>query len=69
MLLSDIGEDSSGLFCLTDRTQCCSKAAAGEGRGLWRFPNGSEVMNAWAQMKFTGIEVTAQSSSIGDNMD
>ena len=44
MLLSDIGEGSSALYCLTDRTQCCSTTAGGERRGLWRFPNGTEVM-------------------------
>ena len=44
MLLSDIGEGSSALFCLTDRTQCCSTTAGGERHGAWRFPNGSEVI-------------------------
>ena len=43
MLLSDIGEGSSALFCLTDRTRCCSTTAGGERRGAWRFPNGNEV--------------------------
>ena len=42
-LLSDVGEGSSALFCLTDRTQCCSTTAGGERHGAWRFPNGSEV--------------------------
>ena len=46
VLLSDIGEGSSGLFCLTDRTRCCSTAAGGEGHGSWGFPNGSEVMRS-----------------------
>ena len=44
VLLSDIGEGSSGLFCLTNRTRCCSTTAGGERRGAWRFPNGSEVV-------------------------
>ena len=44
MLLSDIGEGSSALFCLTDRTQCCSTTEGGERRGAWRFPNGDEIM-------------------------
>ena len=43
VLLRDIGEGSSGLFCLTDRARCCSNTAGGERRGAWRFPNGSEV--------------------------
>ena len=44
VLLSDIGEGSSALFCLTDRTRCCSTTTGGERRGDWRFPNGGEVM-------------------------
>ena len=43
-LLSDIGEGSSALSCLTDRTQCCSTITGGERRGVWIFPNGSEVV-------------------------
>ena len=42
MLLSDIGEGSNALFCLTDRRQCCS-SEAGDARGIWRFPTGSSV--------------------------
>ena len=42
MLLSDIGEGSNALFCLTDRTQCCT-TEAGDARGGWRFPNDSLV--------------------------
>ena len=37
VLLSDIGEGSEALFCLTPSTDCCSS------RGAWRQPNGSEV--------------------------
>ena len=44
VLLSDIGEGSGALFCLTDRTKCCSTTAGGERNGTWRFPNGSEVL-------------------------
>ena len=44
VLLSDIGEGSSALFCLTDRTRCCSTTAGGEKHGVWRFPNGSEII-------------------------
>ena len=39
MLLSDIGEGSNALFCLTDRTQCCDNPSVGG----WKFPNGSFV--------------------------
>ena len=44
VFLSDIGESSSALFCLTDRTRCCSITAGGERHGAWKFPNGSEIM-------------------------
>ena len=44
MLLGDIGEGSSALFCLTDRALCCSSSRGGERHGAWRFPNGSEVV-------------------------
>ena len=36
VLLSDIGEDSGALYCLTDRELCCS-IEAGDNRGLWYF--------------------------------
>ena len=42
MLLSDIGEGSNALFCLTNRTQCCT-TEAGLNKGGWRFPNGTSV--------------------------
>ena len=54
MLLSDIGEGSNALFCLTDRTQCCT-AEAGDARGSWRFPNGSTVTRDDADLSFYAI--------------
>ena len=42
VLLSDIGEGSRALYCLTNREACCSYAAGGN-RGLWRFPGGADV--------------------------
>ena len=42
VLLDDIGEGSSALYCLTDRELCCS-AAAGRQRGLWLWPRGSAI--------------------------
>ena len=42
MLLSNIGEGRNALFCLTDRTQCCT-TEAGLNRGGWRFPNATFV--------------------------
>ena len=43
MLLSDIGEGSNALFCLTNRTQCCT-TEAGLRQGGWRFPNDTSVI-------------------------
>ena len=42
MFLSDIGEGSNALFCLTNRTQCCTTEAGLE-QGGWRFPNAFSV--------------------------
>ena len=42
MLISDIGEGSNALFCLTNRTQCCT-TEAGLNKGGWRFPNNDQV--------------------------
>jgi hypothetical protein len=42
VLLRDIGEGSSALYCLTDRELCCSPEA-GQNRGAWRFPNTASV--------------------------
>ena len=39
VLLSDVGEGSKGLYCLTDRTECCSVTSGGE-NGLWILPYG-----------------------------
>ena len=53
MLLSDIGEGSNALFCLTDRTQCCT-TEAGDARGSWRFPNSSVTLDD-ADLSFYAI--------------
>ena len=54
VLLSDIGEGSNALFCLTDRTQCCT-TEAGDARGSWRFPNGPSVTRDNANLDFYAI--------------
>ena len=40
VLLSDIGEGSSALYCLTDTELCCS-IEAGANWGRWDFPSGT----------------------------
>ena len=69
MLLSDIGEGSSALYCLTDRTACCSSAAGGR-HGAWRFPNGAVVIeNQSADVYFTrglsSLLLNRRSSAVG----
>ena len=54
VLLRDIGEGSKALFCLTDRTQCCS-TEAGDARGSWRFPTGPRVTCDNANLDFYAI--------------
>ena len=46
VLLSDIGVGSSALFCLTDRVACCSLDQTRPVRGLWNYPNSSNVVGA-----------------------
>ena len=53
VLLSGIGEGSNALFCLTDRTQCCT-TEAGDARGGWRFPN-SSITSDNANLSFYAI--------------
>ena len=71
MLLSDIGEDSSALFCLTDRTRCCSTTAGGERRGAWRFPNGSEIMqesmskDIYRDRSYSSISLSRRNNAVG----
>ena len=45
--LDEIGEDSAALFCLTNKTDCCSmKDPPGVGGiGEWFFPDGNSVNN------------------------
>ena len=54
VLLSDIGEGSNALFCLTDTTQCCT-TEAGDARGSWQFPNSSFVTRDDADLSFYAI--------------
>ena len=69
VLLSAIGEGSSALYCLTDRTQCCSRVAMGE-HGAWRFPNGSDVSESNLQSVYmirgySSLLLNRRSSAVG----
>jgi hypothetical protein len=43
VLLSDIGEGSSALYCLTDRILCCGLMSGGADRGIWKFPDSTHL--------------------------
>ena len=67
VLLREIGEGSSALLCLTDRLQCCSRAA--EGRlGLWMSPDGDVQQNMdddiYAIRGFSYISLNRKSSTM-----
>ena len=67
VLLSDIGEGSGALYCLTDREVCCS-FEAGANRGRWDFPNvhnvGSDgTADFYSSKGFSSILLNRRSSA------
>jgi hypothetical protein len=70
MSLSNVGEGSSALYCLTDRTLCCGYDTGGANRGVWRFPDGNNVgEEATAGIYFTrgfsSLHLNRRSSTVG----
>ena len=69
VLLSDIGEGSGALLCLTGRERCCSTTRGGERRGAWRFPNGSEVMlsggNIYHERSYSSLSLNRRNNAVG----
>ena len=69
MLLSEIGEGSSALFCLTNRRLCCSPTAGeGERRGAWRFPNGNEVFmngDVYSNRSYSSVILNRRNNAVG----
>ena len=67
VLLGDIGESSSALYCLTDREQCCS-TEAGANRGVWRFPDGNDVQgnsaSIYSRKGFSSILLNKRSGTV-----
>ena len=64
VLFTDIGEDSSALFCLTDKVQCCS-GATGKRLGVWRLPQGSNVSSeggVYIRRGFSSIRLNRRSA-------
>jgi hypothetical protein len=51
VLVSDIGIGSGGLYCNTDRSDCCraSEAADGVAQGHWYCPDGVTQVGSYAQ--------------------
>ena len=67
-LLSDIGEGSGALYCLTNRTRCCSTESGGE-RGQWTLPDGSDSDDARTDLYFvrgnSSLLLNRRSSAVG----
>ena len=69
VLFHGIGENSSALYCLTDRKQCCS-SISGMRIGRWDFPNGSRVPNdkdvagIYIRRGFSSIRLNRKSDNI-----
>ena len=68
VLLDDIGEGSSALYCLTDRELCCSDEAGTQPRGLWFFPNGLVIdrfthLNYYTSRGFSSIHLNRRSTA------
>ena len=56
VLASDIGADSSGLNCYTDRSDCCRSADGPDGvaQGHWYRPDGTQVGSFTQEADSTG---------------
>ena len=47
-LITDIGQESTALMCVTDREGCCQTVRAGE----WHYPDNTQVPNLSAGLDF-----------------
>ena len=56
VLVTDIGEGSGGLLCITDRSDCC-RGSDGTAQGQWYFPDppGGEVLIEHNNMRTGGF--------------
>ena len=68
VFLSEIGEGSSALYCLTNRELCCS-SAAGAVRGLWREDPDNNLdefsPNFYHTRGFSSLLLNRRSSAVG----
>ena len=55
VLVTDIGTDANGLYCSTDRSDCCrgSYAPDGVAQGHWYRPDGTQVGNFAQEIQFS----------------
>jgi hypothetical protein len=63
--LSDIGEGSGALYCLTNRALCCGGGAS---RGIWRFPNHTHLeggFGIYSSRAFSSLLLNRRSSAVG----
>ena len=69
ILLGDIGEGISALYCLTKNAECCSTEAESM-HYHWEFPNGSNVpedttAGVYFTRGFSSIHLNRESSAVG----
>ena len=69
VLLSDIGEGSSALYCLTDMMHCClSAASASDGRWIFSddsYANEDPTANFYLVRGFSSLLLNRRSSAVG----
>jgi hypothetical protein len=70
VVLGKIREGSDALYCLTNRTQCCGISTGGANRGIWKFPNGSNVgegttADVYFTRGFSSLPLSRRSSAVG----
>jgi hypothetical protein len=66
VLFSVIGEGSGALYCLADRIQCCGKMTGGANRGIWRFPNHTNLdgdFGIYSSRGFSSLLLNRRSSA------
>jgi hypothetical protein len=70
ILVSDIGEGSSALYCLTNRTPCCGANTGGANRGVWKHLDNSTVSEVttadiyWTRA-FSSLLLNSRNSAVG----
>ena len=68
MLLSDIGEGSNALFCLTNRIQCCTTETC-DVHSSWQFPNSSFIhddsnLSFYVNRGYSSLQLNRKSNAV-----